>query len=228
MTIIPKRNKFQIILVSNGKRIKTLYTCKSEEVVNEKFKELKKENSCVKFPVRYINTGKLEDAHYEIYIIKYDEDAPKETRLKNEDGKIISFKTDGNGWIVYERENYEREESFWVYGFHPVYQRKDYQWIYNELIIKDNERYHIKQVFVFQNKLLIKTTESLQMVLCKNVSDCIRLYNSLNDDVTKNKIKYVYFSGDAYSSKLKKQWYGELKELTGWPQHKLSRNSLRP
>lgn len=224
----PKKNKFQIILTSNGKRIKTLYSCKSEETINDKFRELVHDNKKVKFPVRYINTGKLEPAHYEIFIIEYNEGAHKLTRLRNADGKIISFGTDGEGWVVYEREDYDKEESFWVYGFHPVHQRKDYQWILDELISKDNNRYEIKQVFVFQNKLLISTTNSLQMVLCKNISDCIRLYNSLDAEVKENKIKHVYFSGDAYHSKLKKEWYEKLKELTGWTQHKLSRNSLRP
>ena len=224
----PKRNKFQIILTSNGRRIKTLYNCASEHLANEKFKELVNDNKSVKFPVKYINMGKLVDAHYEIYIVKYDDDAPKATKLKNENGKIINFETDHDGWIVYDREDYNKEETFWVYGYHPTYQRKDFDWIYNELLAKGASKYDMKQVFVFQNKLLIATTYSLEFVNCKNKSDCVRLYNYLEYEQKERKDKYIFFSGDAYNSKLRKQWFKRLMDLTGWSHHKLSRNSLRP
>ena len=64
MSKIPKKNVFQVILTSNGKRIKTLYSCASEMLVNKKFKELVQENKEIRFPVRYINIGKLVDANY--------------------------------------------------------------------------------------------------------------------------------------------------------------------
>ena len=224
----PKKNIYHIILASNGKRIKTLYTYQSEKLANERFSELINKNKDVKFPVRYINIGKLVDANYELFIIKYDNNAPKKTKLKDENGKIINFETDNEGWVVYNRENYYKEESFWVYGYHPVHQRKDYEWIYNELVTKNVDKYNIKQIFTFQNKLLISSTYDLQMVCCKNKSDCIRLYNYLENDIKEKKNKYVCFAGDAYNSSLRKQWYDRLIKLTGWDHHKLSRNSLRP
>ena len=223
----PKKNIYHIILTSNGKRIKTIYNCQSEQLANKKFKELIEENKSVKFPVKYINIGKLVEANYELYIVKYDNDAPKQTKLRDENGKVINFETDNDGWVVYDRENYYKEESFWVYGFHPVYQRKDYDWIYDD-IVRGVDKYNLKQIFTFQNKLLISSTYDLRMILCKNISDCIRLYNNLERDVENKKIKYVCFSGDAYHSSLKKKWYDKLMKLTGWDHHKLSRNSLRP
>ena len=66
----PKKNIYQIILCNNGKRIKTLYSVQSERLVNEKFKQYIKEANNVKFPIRYVNIGKLIEAHYELYIIK--------------------------------------------------------------------------------------------------------------------------------------------------------------
>lgn len=224
----PKKNIFSIILASNGKQIKDLYNCASERLVNKKFDELVEENKKIRFPVRYINIGKLVEANYELYIIKRNDDDTKQTKLKDENGKIINFETNDENWIVYDRENYDKEESFWVYGYHPVFQRKDFSWIYDNLISNNVDKFNIKQILVFRNKLLINTTFSLNMVMCKNESDCIRLYNELQKEITNNKIKYVHFNGDAYHSYMKKIWFDKIKTLTGWSETKIRRKNLRP
>lgn len=224
----PKKNIYHIILTSNGKQIKTLYNCASEMLVNKKFDELVSKNKEIRFPVRYINIGKLVDAKYEIFIIKRNDDDKKTTKLKDENGKIINFETNDDNWVIYDRENYDKEESFWVYGYHPVFQRKDFNWIFENLIATDNNKYNIKQILVFRNKLLISTTYNLDMVLCKNESDCIRLYNELEKESKNKKIKYVIFSGDAYHSKLKENWFDRVKKLTGWSDTKVRRKNLWP
>jgi len=224
----PKKNIYHIILTSNGKQIKTLYNCASEMLVNKKFDELVSENKEIRFPVRYINIGKLVDAKYEIFIIKRNDDDKRATKLKDENGKIINFETNDDNWIIYDRENYDKEESFWVYGYHPVFQRKDFNWIFENLIATDNNKYNIKQILVFRNKLLINTTYKLDMILCKNESDCIRLYNELEKESIGKKVKYIVFSGDGYHSKLKKNWFDRIKKLTGWSDTKIQRKNLRP
>ena len=224
----PKKNIYHIILTSNGKQIKTLYNCASEMLVNKKFDDLIEENKAVRFPVRFINIGKLVYANYEIYIIRRNDDDTKTTKLKDENGKIINFETNDDNWIIYDRETYYKEESFWVYGYHPVFQRKDFNWVFENMISNDINKYNIKQVLVFRNKLLISTTYELNMVMCKNESDCIRLYNELEKEAMDKKIKYVFFSGDAYHSKLKKNWFERIKKLTGWSDTKIRRKSLRP
>jgi hypothetical protein len=197
-------------------------------LVNKKFDELVSKNKEIRFPVRYINIGKLVDAKYEIFIIKRNDDDKKATKLKDENGKIINFETNDENWVIYDRENYDKEESFWVYGYHPVFQRKDFNWIFENLIATDNNKYNIKQILVFRNKLLISTTYNLDMVLCKNESDCIRLYNELEKESKNKKVKYVIFSGDAYHSKLKENWFDRVKKLTGWSDTKVRRKNLRP
>lgn len=224
----PKKNIYHIIETSNGKQIKNVYNCASEVLVNKKFKELIEENKKIRFPVKYINIGKLVDAHYELFIIKRNDNDNKQTKLKDENGKIINFQTNDENWVIYDREDYDREETFWVYGYHPVFQRKDFKWIYDNLISNNNEKNSLKQILIFRNKLLISTTYELNMILCKNESDCIRLYNELEKEIEKNKIKYVYFVGDGYHSYLKKNWFNKIKELTGWDTLKIRRKSLRP
>jgi hypothetical protein len=224
----PKKRIYHIIITSNGKMLKTLYNCASEMLVNKKFEELVEENKKVRFPVRYINIGKLVDANYEIYIIRRNDGDTKTTKLKDENGKIINFETNNDDWIVYDRENYDKEETFWVYGFHPAFQRKHFNWIYETLISNNVNKLNLKQILVYRNKLLISTISGLDMVLCKNESDCVRLYNELERECIKNKLKHVYFSGDAYHSSLKKTWFDKMKKLTNWSDLKLSRKNLRP
>lgn len=224
----PIRNVYHIILTSNGKQIKNIYNCASERLVNKKFDELINENKNVRFPVRYINIGKLVDAHYELFIIKRNDGDKKETKLKDENGKIINFQTNDDNWVIYDREDYEKEETFWVYGYHPVFQRKNFNWIYDNLISNNVDKYNLKQVMVYRNKLLINNVNELNMVLCKNESDCIRLYNELEMEIEKNKVKYVHFTGDAYHSYLKGTWFKKIKDLTGWETLKIRRKSLRP
>ena len=99
---------------------------------------------------------------------------------------------------------------------------------YNNMISNNASKENIKQILVFRNKLLISTTYDLNMVMCKNESDCIRLYNELEREIEKNKIKYVYFTGDAYHSYLKKTWFKKIQNLTGWDETKIRRRNLRP
>lgn len=224
----PKKNIFHIILVSNGKMIKTLYNCASEILVNKKFNELIYENKKIRFPVRCINIGKLVDANYEIYIIRRNDENVKTVKLKDENGKIINFETSDSDWTIYDRSNYDKEETFWVYGYHPVFQRKDFKWIYDNIISNNLSKYNIKQILVYRNKLLVSTTNNLDMVLCKNESDCIRLYNELEKESINNKLKYAFFVGDAYHSSLKKNWFDKIKKLTNWSDTKIRRRNLRP
>ena len=224
----PRKNIYHIILTSNGKQIKNIYNCQSERIVNEKLKNLIEENKKIRFPLRFINVGKLVDAKYELFIIKRKDNDPSATKLKDENGKIVNFETNDENWVIYDRENYDKEETFWVYGYHPVFQRKDFNWIYENLVSNNTSKTNLKQVLIYQNKLLISTTFELNMVLCKNMSDCIRLYNELEKEATNNKAKYVYFCGDVYHSLLRKNWFNRMKNLTNWNDLKLRRKSLRP
>lgn len=226
----PKKRIFQIILTSRGKMLRTICTAETEKNIYKRFDALLEENKSVVFPIRHLNCEKIVPAQYELYIIKRKDKADKElTPLKDENGKIIDYGTSDEDWVIYDRADYDMEESFWVYGYHPIYQRKDFNWIWENLIkTGSNDKYSYRQVMVFKNKLLIDSGTKLDMVLCKNVSDCIRLYNELEERKKKEKLKNIVFSGDYSKSRLRKEIYQRLIDLTNWPLRKLNRNSLRP
>lgn len=225
-----KKKIYHIITVSRGKQLNDIFQTGSEIAVNKKFGELIEDNKKVIFPVKYINHKKILSADYEYVIIKAKQFGDDNiTRLRGENGVFVNLSTTDEDWIVYDRAPMLKEETFWVYGYHPRFQRKTFEWIFNEFIeLKDDTKRGLRCVVVFQNKLIVETNGHLEMVLCKNKEDAVRMYNLISEWCNKRKIKYVIFGGDVFRSHVRKEWYKKLEEWTSWPWRKLSRNSLRP
>lgn len=226
----PKKFIYHIIITSCGKEIKDIYHSAKETSVLSHFNRLLSDNKAsVEFPVRYINNNGLKDANYELMIIKSkDKKDHSETRLRDEYGKFINYTTTNEDWIVIERAEYLKEETFWVYGYHPQLQRKTFRWIFNNFIIKNCNKFMIKNVFIFKNKFIVDCNGTINMVLCKNIDDAIRLFNQLEIEYNKAKGKYVLWSGNMTHSALKKEIINKIIKLTGWNYNKIRRNSLRP
>jgi hypothetical protein len=228
-----RRNKskiYSIILINHGKQLRTICSDTTEEKIYKRFKKILEENKKVAFPIRYNNHEHVMiESEYELVIIKCREEYEgMVNKVRTDTGEFTDYTTTDDDWIVIDRAPYNMEETFWVYGYHPVFQRKDFNWIYENLVSNNTSKTNLKQVLIYQNKLLISTTFELNMVLCKNMSDCIRLYNELEKEAANNKAKYVYFCGDVYHSLLSKSWFNRMKNLTGWDDLKLRRKSLRP
>lgn len=225
-----KKYIYHIIITSNGREIKDIYHSAKETSVYNKFNALAKKNSeTVVFPVRYINNNGLKDANYEIVIIKSkDKKDASETKIRDEYGRYVSYVSSSDDWIIVDRAKYDREETFWVYGFHPQLDRKNFRWIFDNYIKNGCNKYSFKNILVFKNKLIIDTNGKLNIVLCKNRNDCIRLFNKLEEKSIDNKLKYIIWGGDISNSPIKKDIIKRLLEYTGWNYDKLRRNSLRP
>ena len=225
-----KKYIYHIIITSNGREIKDIYHSAKETSVYNKFNALVKKNSeTVVFPVRYINNNGLKDANYEIVIIKSkDKKDASETKIRDEYGRYVSYVSSSDDWIIVDRAKYDREETFWVYGFHPQLDRKNFRWIFDNYIKDGCNKYSFKNILVFKNKLIIDTNGKLNIVLCKNRNDCIRLFNQLEEKSIDKKLKYIIWGGDISNSPIKKDIIKRLLEYTGWNYDKLRRNSLRP
>lgn len=225
-----KKYIYHIIITSNGREIKDIYHSAKETSVYNKFNSLVKKNSeTVVFPVRYINNNGLKDANYEIVIIKSkDKKDASETKIRDEYGRYVSYVSSSDDWIIVDRAKYDREETFWVYGFHPQLDRKNFTWIFDNYIKDGCNKSSFKNILVFKNKLIIDTNGKLNIVLCKNRNDCIRLFNQLEEKSIDKKLKYIIWGGDISNSPIKKDIIKRLLEYTGWNYDKLRRNSLRP
>lgn len=227
----PKKNLYHIILVNHDKMKEDLFWTDSEATVNKEFKTMVEENKSVIFPVRF-NNNKTEiiESSYEIMIIKArDKTESRETKVMDEYGKFVNYATNDDDWIIYDRSPYYIEETFWVYGYHPRLQRKDFKWIYDNFISNNsNNKYLFKTIQLFKNKILVECNGKLDMVICKNKQDAIRMYNMIEEWCKRDKMKYVGFMGDLSYSRYKSDWITKIQKLTNWTRKKITRMSTRP
>ena len=229
-----KRNKkkiYSIILTNHGKIKEKIVSEETEEKIYKQFNKLLKENKKVVFPMRYNNEKHvMVESDHELYIIKCKELWETETnKVKDSSGKFINYETTDDNWVVIDRAEYNIEETFWVYGYHPKLQRKTFEWVFNELVSKDaKNKYLFKTIQVYHNKILIDCNGKLDIVICKNKKDSIRFYNLLEEWCTNKKFKYVLFMGDIANSKHKLDWIDRIQKLTNWPRNKVIRPSTRP
>ena len=233
-TYVGLKRPYHIITANNGVQIKDVYTAVSIGVAMKKLRQLQEEyNKGVKFPVRFVSSRSektFTNADYRLMLIKRRE--PEDTyqgKIRNEYGKYIDCVTDNDDWIFIDELPYQVEETFWVYGYNPKRERKTFDFITEELVrSRTEDKYFIKQVAVFKNKLLISSIDKLDMVICKNHMDSVRLYNEIGDYVKEKKIKYVTFAGDInkkmYSFNI---WYEKMVKLTNWTWRKLNKNTTR-
>ena len=227
----PKKNLYHIVLANHGKVLRDLYFTHSEELVNKKFSTMLKENKKIVFPMRWNNHEHvMKECDYELIIIKgRDEFDNPVSKLKDNYGKFINYESSDEDWIIYDRSSYDIEETFWVYGYHPRIQRKDFNWILDSFITKDaKNKYVFKTLVVYKNKLLIDYNGKLEMVICKNKSDCVRMYNMIEKISMEKKYKNIIFMGDIANSKYKVAWMNRIRELTHWNDKKIERGSTRP
>ena len=222
---------YHIITANHGKQLQDIYAAPTEEAVYKRFNKLVKKNKEeVVFPIKWNNHEHVMlPSDYELIIIKkkeiFDDDA---TKLKDDYGAYIRYESSNDDWIILDRAPYYIEETFWVYGYHPRMQRKDFNWIFDNFIAKDaSNKYMFKSVILYKNKLLVDCNGKLDMVICKNKSDGIRMYNKIEDMCKEKKFKYILFMGDIAGSKYKTDWINRIGELTHWNKKKIERSSTR-
>ena len=212
---------------------KTLYKKSAVSAFNKIIIENKKS---VKFKVKYSSRDhKLMSSKYEILLMKTKTDDDPDSPLhRNEFGKLVPHTCNSNKMIIYKKEEYLFEETFWIYGLNPKSQRKDYFYILNDLIVDEltkngqlKIKYPIKTLIVYRNKLLIENDDDFEIVICKCEEDSVRLYTELQNDIKKQKIKSVAFLGFAKDN-LEKRIEEKLLVKTGWTLNKIRRKNTRP
>lgn len=229
------KHTHQIVLLNNNKQIDLLGSYPSELKANKAFNKLLEENKNVIFPVEVNNSGNkvIEPSKYEIAIIKKrEENDPKTTMVRNEYGDLIEQVTTSENWVIYDKRPYKIEETFWVYGYHPLIYRKNFMFIFENYVKPIATcKGDMLSIMLFKNKIVFETIDgTLNMVICKNKSDSIRLYNTLEEWCEKNKeIKYYLFNGDWGITRDKSnRIVDKIKQLTNWDDLKIKRSSTKP
>lgn len=221
---------FKIISVLNGKQnghIGQYHTYADASVVIE---QLLEDNKKIIFPRKFLNKGTISLIKDEYLLLEKNRYGDKEDGMvRNEFGKFIKQKVlNSDKWIIRDKFVRQVEETFWVYGYDPKTDRKTYSWIFDNLIKGEiHNTYDVIRILVYKNKLIIKYDEKpMTMVMCKNQSDSIRMYNMISDTVRNSKNKQIVCIG-AYNSisDTRREIEKEIIELTGWNKMKVQRST---
>jgi len=200
----------------------------------DKKEELIKENEKIIFEKKNLNcfriSEKITDLEPEYIILKKNRNNENPVRqLRNEFGKLVDHRTNSDFWIIIDKFHWSIEETFWVYGYDKKDERKDFKWIYQNLIIGiiENNPIVSVNVYLYNNKVIFRyDDEDFNFVICKNISDAIRMYNLLLEWC--KKIKRVFFTGGVTGHSLRgKETFKMIMDKTGWSYRDIQRSSTR-
>lgn len=221
---------FKIVSVLNGKQNGYVGQYQTYIDANKKLSELNEDNKKIIFPRKIINSTNIDLSKDEYLLLEKNRFGDKiNSPTRNEFGKIVKQKIINNEkWVIRDKIIRLVEETFWVYGFDPKTDRKTCTWIYDNLLIGSiDNNYDCIRLMAYKNKLIIKyDNKPLTMVLCKNKSDCIRLYNFFSEKVRDNKIKQIICIG-AFNiiCDSRREIESDIANLTGWTKMKIQRST---
>lgn len=222
---------YKIIRFDFHKQVSYIGTYHDLEEVAYVRKVLEERNSNVVFPRKFSNSlnrgTKISDFKSEYVILKRvrDKEAGNMSRVRNEYGKFVEHTTTNENWAVYDKFPCLVEETFWVYGKNPHSGRKTFEEIYDETIANHIE-FEIVMVYVFGNKVIFKYDEGFDFVICKNVSDAIRMYNMIEERT--KKLRGVIMAGRTITKSDRGRATIEMiAQKTGWTRKKITTMSTR-
>ena len=219
---------FKIIQFDFKKQVRYIGKYRTLADVEKKKRELISENEKVEFPVEYINNRRKSESMYYFeseYVvlkkIKPDENRTTESKVQNEYGKFVTHVTTSKNYYVYEKFKKLTEETFWVYGYNPRIDRKTYRFIRERFVEElPYERDSLLNIYLYNNKVIFKYDDDFEFVICKNMSDALRMYKMLLERY--GKTKGIIFTGRiSGASERVRYTIDMMKEKTGWPLAKI-------
>ena len=215
----PKKPPFtyKIMICRNGRKLFTVGQYRTSKDAYEAFVKEKFKSESVVLPRMTRIDEDCTASNDECIMIQKTDSGP--TVLRNEYGKLVEYRTNLDGWEIIDKFKYNVEETFWVWGYDNRSDRKDFTWIYDNLLIGDGfGPYEFKRVFTYRNKFLVRYDDgSLNFVMCKTEYDAVRLYNELQLKAKKEKVSQLVFIGDKSElTENTRKLEQELMDMTGW------------
>lgn len=219
-----EKGSFSIYLMKNGKRIKFYGRRRYKVAALQMYHEILSENNDkVMFPKKLFKScSKIREHKYELVLVKKIDETEEDnvTLLRNEDGKFIeNYLIDAPTHKILDKNDWLIEEMFHVYGFDPQKERKDFNYIYNNIILRDPSIY--SRVMVHNNKLIHHYDDDFDMVICKTTEQAIELYDKIEKMIDPKKHKTILFMGKL-SGTMSSWIIDEIQKKTGWTRIKCS------
>ena len=215
---------FKIIICGNKKQIRVINRYHDEiETIAAKEKLISSNNN-VLIPIEFkpknneLNDGRWDLEYLILKKVETDNGESNITKLPNKFGKYVNHKTNNDEWLIWDKFPCKIEETFWVFGYNSISERKDVYWIYENLIEnKIDNSYDILRVHLYNNKLIIQDdSKKIEIVVCKNKHDGIRLYNCLKDRFCIKNDNVIFMGIVRRGSEKQKQIIELIKDKTNW------------
>lgn len=220
---------YMVLLMKNKKRIgkigKAWWKSQAYKLFNDSIAE---NRAKVKYPekiTKLTSNGGSRSNLYEIIIVqRVDPDASGEnvTFIRDEHGRFIEHVViDNDRYIILDKAEWYIEEKFNVYGYHPIKDRKSFDFIMENIILNDLERDTCRRIFTFRNRLVVQYDSDFDFITCKNAKESERLYDTIEKEAKGN--PYLLFTGRL--SKDMSNWFlDEMVEKTGWSREACARS----
>lgn len=216
-----EKGTFSIYLMKDGKRTKFFGYRKFKVAALQLYHELLDKNKKeVVFPQRYVkSSNRIKKHKYELVLVKkINEEEDSMSLLRNEEGKFIeNYLIDAPTHKILDKNEWFIEESFYVYGFDPQKERKNFSYIYNNIILRDPSIY--SRIMVHNNKLIYHYDDDFDIVVCKNTEQAIELYDTIEKMIDPKKYPTILFMGKL-SGTMSSWIIDEIVKKTGWPRTK--------
>lgn len=218
-----EKGTFSIYLMKNGKRVKFFGRKRfKNSAVGLYFDLLKKNREEVAFKQTIVkNYGKYVENKYELVLVKKltPEESNNVTLLRDDNGKFIeNYLVDAPTHKILDKNEWLIEETFNVYGFDPQKERKTFDYIYNNIILKPQTNAY-SRLFIYNNKLIHHYDDDFDMVRCKNTQQAVKLYDTIEKKIDKKKYPNIFFMGKLSGTSV--EWaISEIQRKTGWTRNK--------
>lgn len=221
----PKDYKYEVIIANHGKELRRIARFEDKHEAEKCFNDLKRKVNNVVFPRITVTTKPIRakeensDTINECVAARYEyillEKSNKDSIVqRNVYGKFVEQKVSKDGWRILDKTPFQKEETFAVYGYDSMKDRKTFAWIW-ENIAMDGE---FKRIYILGRFLILKNDDnSMDVITCKNKENVRRFYNLLMEYASKYKAKHLLFYGE-YNRKEERgrKLAAEVLEITGW------------
>lgn len=214
--------RFVIFFTKNQQRYSTYAWYDWKLPCFKAYKELiEKNREDMVCPIVYGANATKKNARIDKYeiLIKKKVDPEKENNestFRDEFGSSVTIKTDDPEWLIISKDVWYVEEDFYLYGYHPKYDRKNAKWVIDNVIMKNVSDYNMCAIFMWKRYLIFDNDNDFTFLVTKSNSETVRLYNILYDRF--NDVEGLYFMGNIAKSSVRK-WLDKIQEKTGWSEH---------
>lgn len=227
-----KKAFHMVIITRNREKVATMGRSWWQTDAYELFNELIEQNQAtVSYPVR-VHLAKAKNGsgknvairtNYEILLLQKTEEEPIPYYERNKQDKFIaSVVVDDDTYNIIDKHEWLVEETFFVYGYNPVHDRKTFSFILNDIVLKDLGYGDARLVYQYHHRVIVQHDTDIDLVTCKSPKEAERLLDALQKECTGK--AHVIFLGNVNKSRIAQWVLDKIEEKTGWERSKAREN----